>query len=66
MAARVCEPMAASIEPGEMPRRASATCASNTSRTGRGKSAGDWRATVNGWACGLAATATATGAGAGA
>src|ERR1035437_5505865 len=38
MAARVCEPIAASSEPGEIPRRASAICASNTSWTGRERS----------------------------
>src|ERR1035437_2044128 len=47
-ALRVCEPGAASIEPGEIPRRANATCASNTSRTGRGKPAGDSGSTING------------------
>ena len=40
MAARVCEPMAESIEPGEIARRAKATWASKTFRTARGKSAG--------------------------
>ena len=36
------------MDPDEIARRASATCASNTSRTGRGKSAGDSGATING------------------
>ncbi len=49
MAARVCEPIAASIAPGEIARRASATCASNTSRTGRGNSVGDAGATTIGF-----------------
>ena len=38
MAARVCEPMAPSMEPGEKACRARAICASNTSFTGRGYS----------------------------
>src|ERR1039457_1287651 len=46
MAPRVCEPMAPSIEPGEIPRRASATCASSKFFAGRGKAA----ATVGGTA----------------
>jgi len=48
MAARVCDPMAASMAPGEIARRASATWASNPSRTGRGKSAGNDGATTSG------------------
>ena len=58
MAARVCEPMAPSIEPGEIARRASATCASNPSRTGRGKSAVVGGVTTTGLGLGFSSGAT--------
>ena len=58
MAERVCEPMAASIEPGEIARRASAICASNTSRTGRGKSAVVCDATTMGLGLGFSSGGT--------
>jgi hypothetical protein len=59
---RVCEPIAPSIEPDEIARRASATCASRTLRAGRGKSAGDCRAMTSGFGCGLAGVVAAIGA----
>lgn len=66
MAARVCEPRAESIAPGEITRRASATCASRTSRTGWGKPVGDTGATTIGLTTFLGSTlatgcTTATG-----
>jgi len=55
IARRVCEPSAASMDPDEIARRASTTCASNTLRTGRGKLAGNSGATTNGRRCGATA-----------
>ena len=71
MAARVCGPMTPSSDPDEMPNRASASCASNTSRTGRGKVPG-WMAGDVTWGiccagamgfacCGRAGTVTTGG-----